>query len=132
MQNVAGGLVAAAAGLVVTILLAYAGAIVLLVATLGIPLGAEAQETTPAQYAWLLAIAAAASVIGGRVATRVSRRGSRGSAVTLSATLIAGSLWGFTRPGSQWPGWWPPTLAIVVGAGALLGALWASKRAEGP
>ena len=108
-------------GALVTIVLAYLGAIVLLVARMGIPLGSKGREPTRGEYLGLLLIAGGAAAIGGHIAAGTARQ-QRRSVVTVQAALLAGgALWGFTSPASQWPAWWAPALAAVAAVGTWLG-----------
>jgi hypothetical protein len=113
--------VAAITGAVVTILLAYLGAIILLVVRVGIPLGSAGREPSSVDYAVLLAIAAGAAAIGGHIAAGLARQHSRSVVIGVSALLACGALWGFTSPGSEWPTWWPPALALVAAVGTAAG-----------
>ena len=121
MRTYLRALLATITGALVTIVLAYLSAIVLLVARMGIPLGSKGREPTPAEYLGLLLTAGGAAAIGGHIAAGIARQQSR-SVVTVLAALLAGSaLWGFTNPASQWPAWWGPVLAAVAVVGTWLG-----------
>lgn len=108
-------------GALVTIVLAYLGAIVLLVARMGIPLGSEGREPTGGEYLALLVIAGAAAAIGGHIAAGTARQQSRSVVTVLSALLAGGAMWGFTSSASHWPAWWAPALAVVAAVGTWLG-----------
>ena len=111
------------AGALVSILLAYLGGVMWVLATLGIPLGATPREPTPGEYLGLILIALVGAVIGGRVAARVARHHRRAVTLVLAATLGIVMLRGFSAPASQWPGWWAPAIAAAFAAGACLGGL---------
>lgn len=119
-------------GTAVTGLLAYLGAVVLLVVRFGIPLGSTGREPTAGEYVALLAIVGGAAAIGAHTAAGTARE-HRGWAVTVQALLLAaGALWGFTKPTSHWPAWWAPAVAGVAIAGSWLGsAVWRPRRTSG-
>ena len=123
MRTYLRALLATITGALVTIVLAYVGAIVLLVARLGIPLGSDGREPTRGEYLGLLLIAGGAAAIGGHIAAGTARQ-QRRSVVTVQAALLAGgALWGFTSPASQWPAWWAPALAGAAAVGTWLGGV---------
>ncbi len=113
--------VATITGALVAIVLAYLGAVVLLLVRMGIPLGSDGREPTGGEYAALLAIAGCAAAIGGHIAAGIAHHRSRSVVGVLAACLAGGALWGFLRPQSQWPEWWAPALAAIVAAGTWLG-----------
>lgn len=116
--------VAVAAGAVLACVLAYIGAVIVLLVTVGIPLGAPRHDPTATEYAVLLTFAGGASAIGGRAATRLAPSFSRRTvALALGTILAALVLWAFSGEGVQWPRWWAPTLAVTMAAGALVGNL---------
>ncbi|HJR59911.1 MAG TPA: hypothetical protein VJ813_10945 [Vicinamibacterales bacterium] len=115
--------IATITGIVVSIVLAYLGAILMLVARIGIPLGSDGRELLGGEYAALLVMAGGAAAAGGHIAAGLARQHAR-SVVTAQAVLLAGgALWGFTSPESQWPVWWAAVLAAVAAAGTGLGGL---------
>ena len=117
------------AGVLVTVVLAYLGTIVLVLATIGLPLGSPGREPTSGEYLGLLLIAGAAAVIGGHIAAGIARSHSTPAIIAVAAFLTGGALWGFSKPASQWPAWWAPVLAIVAAAGTWLGGtILASRR----
>lgn len=110
------------AGALVSIVLAYVGLLVLLLATRGIPLGATPRETTPGEYLALLLIAAVAAAIGRLVAVNAAPQHGRAVAWMLAITLAIIMLWGFSgSPG--WPSWWGPAVASTFGTGVWLGGI---------
>lgn len=121
--------VAIVAGATVTIVLAYLGAVGVLLTRFGIPLGAEGRQPTGGEYAGLLLIAAGAAAIGGHIAAGMARSRSGSASATLAGLLAAGTLWGFRGPASQWPEWWAPALAVMFAAGAWLG--WRTRSPGG-
>ena len=109
---------AIALGAGVACLLAYLGAVAVLLVTVGIPLGSTGRDPTPPEYGVYLAAAAIASAIGGRTAASIART-SRGVVPAVAAVLAAVMLWGFTGEEVQWPTWWAPTVALAMAGGAL-------------
>lgn len=112
---------AVAVGAAVACLLAYLGAVVVLLVTVGIPLGSAARDPTPSEYGAYLAVAAIASAIGGRTAAAIARA-SRGVVPSVAALVATVMLWGFTGEGVQWPAWWAPAVALAMAGGALTAA----------
>lgn len=128
MWSYARAAVAIITGAVVTILLAYLGAIVLLLVRVGIPLGSAGSEPSGVDYAVLLAVAAGAGAIGGHIAAGLAHRHGRAVIMGLSALVACGALWGFTSPGSQWPAWWGPALALAAAIGTFAGGSMRRRR----
>jgi hypothetical protein len=97
--------VAIATGVLVTLLVGYLGVIVFVLATIGLPLGAESKPLTATDAAVLLLLAGGAAAAGGRAAARIAfeRRGASVSGVCL--LLAAIMLWGFSGR-NWWPDWW--------------------------
>lgn len=114
--------VAVIAGTVVSILMAYLGAIVLLLVRVGIPLGSEAWAPSPVEYAGLLLTAAVAAAIGGHIAAGIAPHDRTKPVITVQAVVLAaGAVWGFSGAASHWPAWWGPALAATAAAGTWLG-----------
>lgn len=111
----AGGAVAAA--------LFQVGAAVAFVVLYGIPLGASPGRPTVSYFVLNLGFAGIAAIAGGRLTARLARQRRRTHVGALALVLAAVALWGFSRPGSQWPGWYPPVLALVGLGGTLAGGL---------
>lgn len=107
-------------GALVAVALAYLGAVVLLVARVGIPLGSEGREPTSGEHLGLLVIGGSAAAIGGHFAAGIAHQQSRVITI-LAASLAGGTWWGFANPSAQWPAWWGPVLGAVAAAGAWLG-----------
>jgi hypothetical protein len=107
-------------GAVVACVLAYVGAVIVLLVFFGLPLGAPGRDPTPTEYGLLMACAATAALVGGRTAARIAPSASRGVVFAVAAVLAVLMLWGFTGEGVQWPTWWAPTIAVAMGGGALL------------
>jgi hypothetical protein len=111
--------IAVVAGVVVAILLSYAAAIVFVLATVGIPLGAESRPLTTAGSAILLLAAAAAGAAGAHTATRVARDRPRVAVGAVGAILALMMIWGFSGRNS-WPQGWGYAVAAAIAAGCLL------------
>jgi hypothetical protein len=122
-------LVAVAAGAAVAAGLFQVGAIVALVQVFGLPLGASRGPPSIGYYVLTLGFAVVAAALGGYVSGRLARPHSRGAVVALALLAAVGALWGFSRPASQWPAWYPATLALVGAAGTLLGGRLGARRA---
>jgi hypothetical protein len=122
-------LVAVAAGAAVAAGLFQVGAIVALVQVFGLPLGASGGPASIGYYVLTLGFAVVAAALGGYVSGRLARPNGRGAVVTLALLVAVGALWGFSRPASQWPAWYPATLALVGVAGTLLGGRLGARRA---
>ena len=99
-------------------LVAYIGAVLVLVVWSGIPLGASG-VTTPAEYAAILVLAGVASATGGHAAARLAGRLRVATVVGVAANLVVVMLWGFTGQGVRWPPWWAPLLSATTAAGVL-------------
>ena len=121
-------LVATMTGVLVTVLLAYLGAIVLLVTAIGLPLGSTGRDPTPGEYLGLLVIAGAAAAVGGHIAAGIARSRSTLAVLAAAALLAGGALWGFSKPASQWPAWWAPVLAGTAAVGVWLGGTVLASR----
>lgn len=112
-------LAALLAGWLTTAVLYVLGTAALFVAAHGIPLGASPGPPGAGDLAANLVLAVLAAGAGGWVAARVA--GRRAVALALAIVLAAGALWGFSKPESQWPGWYPLALAVLGTAGAVAG-----------
>jgi uncharacterized membrane protein YfcA len=99
--------------------LSYAATAVIVLATIGIPLGAEARPLTTIQATLLLVASAVSAFLGGRITARLTGSG-RFVAIALSGALFASMLWGFNGRNS-WPAWWGPATGLVMALGAWLG-----------
>jgi hypothetical protein len=122
-------LLAVAAGAAVTAGLFHVGVIVALLQVLGLPLGASGGPPSLGYYVLTLGFAVVAAILGGYVSGRLARPHSRGAVVTLALLLAIGALWGFSRPASLWPAWYPATLALVGAVGTLIGGRLEARRA---
>ena len=109
------------AGVVVTILLSYIALIVLVLITVGIPLGAESRPLTATGASILLVVAAAASAIGARTAARIARTQHRMAMGGVAVLLTLMMVWGFSGRNS-WPHGWGPAVGVAMLLGCLLGA----------
>src|SRR5687767_11392190 len=114
MRRLAGAVI----GTLVTLLIAYIAAVVVVLATIGIPLGAEARPLTRVQSVLLLGGCTLAAMAGGRVAKRVGRHTRSADIWALCVVLAALMMWGFSGR-NAYPDWWGPAVAatMVVGAG---------------
>lgn len=110
------------AGSAVAVVLAWLGAVIIVLSTMGIPLGSTGRAPSPGEYALLLLSGGVAAAAGGGVARAVAVPGERAAAPAVAAVLAAGYLWGFSRPASHWPAWWGPALAAVAAAAVVAGA----------
>lgn len=119
----AGGLVAA--------VLFQVGAVVAFVGLYGIPLGASPGPPGSGYFAINLGFAALAAVAAGWVTARLAGPRPLAPVGALAVVLAAVVSWGFTKPASQWPGWYPPVLALVGLVGALAGGILRGGRAPG-
>lgn len=114
-------LVAIAAGAGVAAGLFQLGAIVALLVFVGLPLGAPGGPPSAGYYGVNLSLAAVAAMLGGRVSAWVAGPMRRWAVPVLAFLLAVVALWGFSRPASQWPSWYPAALALVGAVGTLLG-----------
>lgn len=115
-------------GMLVTIVLAYLGAVALLLIRMGIPLGSDGRAPTGGEYAALLAIAGAAAAIGGHIAAGIALARSRMVVGALAVLLAVGACWSFWQSASRWPTWWAPAVALVLAAATALGGGIAQRR----
>lgn len=122
-------LIAVLAGGLVTAVLFQVGTVAAFVGLYGIPLGASPGPPTAGYFVLNLGFAGIAAVAGGWVTARIARQRSLAHVATLALLLAALVLWGFSQPTSQWPRWYPPTLAVVGMAGTLLGGVLRGGRA---
>lgn len=117
------GMIAVLAGAALAAVMFQAGAAVAFVVLYGIPLGASPGPPTTSYFVLNLGFAGIAAVAGGRLTARLAREGHRIPVCALALMLAAAALWGFSQPTSQWPGWYPPIVALVGLIGALTGGL---------
>jgi hypothetical protein len=118
-------MVAIIVGGTVAVVLFQVGAAIAFVALYGIPLGASPGPPGISYFSLNLGFAAAAAFAGGRITRRVASQRSLAPVMVVGVALAVLALWGFSRPASQWPGWYPAVLACV----ALLGT-YAGGRAR--
>jgi hypothetical protein len=111
------------AGGAVAAVLFQVGAAVAFIVLYGIPLGASPGPPGAAYFALNLGFAAVAAFAGGRITGRLARQRARAHVVAVGVVLAALALWGFSRPASQWPGWYPPVLALVGLVGTYAGGV---------
>jgi hypothetical protein len=104
------------------------GAVIALVVLYGIPLGSSPEPPGVPYYILNLSFAALAAGAAGLVTARLARPDPR-AAIALVAVILAGvSLWGFTRPASQWPAWYAPVLAMIALTAVGIAGYRAGKR----
>ena len=120
-------IVAVIIGGAVAAVLFQVGAAVAFVALHGIPLGASPGPPGISYFALNLGFAAAAAFAGGRITRGIASQRPLVPVMVVGVALAVLALWGFSRPASQWPGWYPPVLACV----ALLGT-YAGGKARRP
>jgi hypothetical protein len=111
-------------GVFVALLLGYLGLVVFLLATIGIPLGAQPEPLTASGYAVLLVLAGGAATVGGRAAARIARERRRVAVSAVCAIVAMVMLWGFSGRNS-WPERWGLAAAAVMAVGAYIGgSVW--------
>lgn len=116
---------AIAAGVVIAMVLAYLATIVVVLLTIGIPLGSESRPLTAWQATLFLVSGGAAAFVGARVARRIARDRV---VTTVVAVLLAGlMLWGFSGR-NAWPDWWGPVVAMTMAFGAWFSGSRATPR----
>ena len=110
--------VAMLVGVVATITLAYGAAVLILLAAVGIPLGAEPHSPSAIEYGVMLCAAAGSAAIGRSAAVRVARHRQKPAVRLLALALPLLSWWAFFgSPG--WPPWWGSALAAALLTGVL-------------
>ena len=115
---------AVAVGVLVAVLLAYLALVVFVLATIGIPLGAQPETLTASEYAVLLVLAGGAAALGGRAAARIARERRRVAVSAVCAIVAIVMLWGFSGRNS-WPERWGLAAAAVMAVGAYIGgSVW--------
>lgn len=107
---------AALVGVTVTVALAYAALVVMLVATVGLPLGSQPRSPGATEYAVMLVGAAAAAAIGTKASLRLAEPQPQIAVRCLAVMLPLIMLWGFFGS-SGWPPWWGGALACAMVAG---------------
>jgi hypothetical protein len=117
------GIIAALAGGAIAAVLFQVGAAVAFVVLYGIPLGASPEPPSVSYFVLNLGFAGIAAFAGGRLTSAIARQGRLFPVVALALVLAAVALWGFSRAGSDWPGWYPPVLGLVALASTLAGGL---------
>lgn len=120
--------IAALVGGAVAAVLFQVGAAVALVVLYGIPLGASPGPPSASYFVLNLGSAGIAAMVGGRLTASLARKGHGISVGALALVLAAVALRGFSQPGSQWPDWYPPILALVAVIGTLAGGLSTGHR----
>jgi hypothetical protein len=110
-------------GGIVAAVLFQVGAIVALLGVYGIPLGAESPNPGVLYFVINLGFAALGAGLGGWLAARLVGGRPLVPAAALALGLAVLALWGFSRPSSQWPAWYPGALALVGGGAALVGGV---------
>ena len=101
-----------------TIALAYGALVVLFLASVGIPLGAEAHSPSATEYALMLVGAAGAAAIGTKTTVRLAKRQPQPAVRLLAVALpllMSRAFFGSTG----WPQWWGTALAAAMLGGVL-------------
>ena len=119
---------ALASGWLIAVIVYMLGAAVALLTVCGIPLGSPACEAGPAYLTLNFGFAAAGAIMGGYTAARLGCSEPVVHALVLAAVLAGFALWGFSKPGSQWPVWYPWALALVGAGGASVGGMLRKAR----
>lgn len=132
MRSLPRAVLAAIIGAAAALALLYLAAVVVLLVTIGIPLGAQARSPTPVEYMVLLLAGGAAGAAGARVAARIATPYQRLAMIILACLLPAFLVFMFfNSPG--WPPWWGPALGTAMAAGTAFTAASLRKRgANGP
>ena len=115
------GLLGIAVGLLTAAVFFQLSAALLLLATDGIPLGAESRTSTFGELVGYLAVGIAAAVIAGWVTVRITGPGVAWPLLLLGIVLGVVAYAGFTMPTSQWPFWWAVMLTALVPPGVWVG-----------
>ena len=121
-------IIAILAGGAVAAVLFQLGAAFAFVVLYGIPLGASPEPPGARYFLMNLGFAGLAAVCGGRLTASIARRERPTHVGALALVLAAVALLGFSRPGSQWPAWYPPVVALVGLAGTLAGGFSRQSR----
>ena len=108
-----------AAGVIVAILLSYLALLVFMLATVGIPLGAESRPLTVTQSVTLLVGAVVASAVGARTSARIARERPRWAVLGVGVILAGMMIVGFSGRNS-WPDGWGIAVAAAMAAGCVL------------
>jgi hypothetical protein len=124
------GMLAVVAGAAVAAILFQVGAVVAFVVLYGIPLGSAAGQPSAGYFVLNLGFAGIAAIAGGRLTASLARKRRRTHIGALALVLAVTALWGFSRPASHWPGWYPPVLAVVALVGTLAGGLSRGGRSQ--
>lgn len=106
----------------------WMAAVIALVAMHGIPLGSSGGPPTTADVSAHVLFAAAASLGGGFVATRIADYKPRMHALVLGGVLALLAFLGFSKPSSNWPDWFPYGMAAACAGGAFVASRWAPRR----
>ena len=115
------GIVSVAAGLLAAAMFVQLSAALILLSTVGIPLGAASRTSTSGELLGYLAVGVTAAFVGGWVTGRVTGPRMTWPLLLLAVILGAGVYLGFTQPASHWPHWWSVTLAALAPPGAWVG-----------
>ena len=127
MRGLPRAALAAVIGALAALALEYLAAVVVLLVTVGIPLGVQPRQPTPVEYIVLLLSGAAAAAAGATVAARVAAPYQRLALVILACLLPPFLVWlFFNSPG--WPAWWGPALGAAMAAGAAITAASALRK----
>lgn len=123
-------LIAVLVGGFVAMVLFQVGAVITFVALYGIPLGASPEPPGLGFFTLNLGFAGAAALTGGWVTARLASEHPLAHVIVLMLGIVVLVLWGFTKPASQWPNWYPTTLALISAVATIAGGLLRSVRKQ--
>ena len=127
MRRVLRATLGAVIGAAVALALEYLAAVVVLLATVGIPLCAQPHSPTPVEHMVLLLAGATAAAAGARIAVRIATPYQRLALIMLACSLPPFIVWlFFNSPG--WPAWWGPALGAAMAAGTAITAASALRK----
>lgn len=117
-----------AAGALVAAVGYWIAAVVALLLMHGLPLGSPGGPPTASDVSIHLLFAAVAGFSGGIVALRIAGHKPRLHAFATGALLATFMFLGFSKPASNWPGWFPYGMAVAFGGGAVLAGRFGVRR----
>ena len=120
-------LTAVLAGFLTACVLYQLGAAVAFISLYGIPLGYSGEPPGVAYFTLNLGFSLGAALAGGWITARIARHRPIAHSVALASVAAVFVLWGFSKPGSDWPAWYPPALALVATIGTIAGGFARSR-----